>query len=390
MQNLIPILLSYLSPENSSATQTSAGDFLKAIITISANATTQDQNVIGPNELTRQLVSEPCIQVLIKEMLRGGNPLTVGVGIIIEVIRKNNSDYDLDNQIGPVPRSSDPIYLGTLLRQFAKSVPDFMHLILNPNHKTVNSDGTVVPRRREMKAASGESIEPLGFDRFKTCELMAELLHCSNMALLNDRGAEAGIRERDSERERLKAEGKLQNRKDEQEQDQSGQGFGTSVDSSGFHHARAPSMSDESPEDIRRLEVSNAGEDEDFETVARSDALADEIKDELDEALLGETLEPSPKIQPSTGSSEKEIIEEKLSSPTRPSPLNNEGPVDEVPPLKPRRPEEDPDSPTRSNLADTVEQLNLERDSEKAADSSRQLEEEPAQPKTPTSPTPSG
>src|ERR1700754_4248779 len=102
MQNLVPILLSYLSPEHTSATQTSAGDFLKAIITISANATTQDQNVIGPNELTRQLVSEPCVQVLIKEMLRGGNPLTVGVGIVIEVIRKNNSDYDMENQIGPV------------------------------------------------------------------------------------------------------------------------------------------------------------------------------------------------------------------------------------------------------------------------------------------------
>src|ERR1700753_2195083 len=44
-QNLIPLLLGYLSPEHNSATQTSAGDFLKAIITISANATTQDQSV---------------------------------------------------------------------------------------------------------------------------------------------------------------------------------------------------------------------------------------------------------------------------------------------------------------------------------------------------------
>ena len=142
-QNIIPQLLAYLSPEHSPSTQTSAGDFLKAIITISANATTQDQSVIGPNELTRQLVSEPCIKILIEDMLRGGNPLTVGVGIIIEVIRKNNSDYDLENQIGPVPKNSDPIYLGTLLRQFAKHIPQFMELVHNPNHAVLNK---TVPR----------------------------------------------------------------------------------------------------------------------------------------------------------------------------------------------------------------------------------------------------
>jgi SIT4-associating protein SAP185/190 len=128
-QDLIPLLLDFLSPEHSSATQTSAGDFLKAIITISANATTQDQSVIGPNELTRQLVSDKCIKTLIDDMLRGGNPLTVGVGIIIEVIRKNNSDYDLDNQVGPDPKTCDPIFLGALLRQFANHIPDFMHLV---------------------------------------------------------------------------------------------------------------------------------------------------------------------------------------------------------------------------------------------------------------------
>jgi SIT4-associating protein SAP185/190 len=175
-QDLIPLLLDFLSPEHSSATQTSAGDFLKAIITISANATTQDQSVIGPNELTRQLVSDQCIKTLIDDMLRGGNPLTVGVGIIIEVIRKNNSDYDLDNQVGPDPKTCDPIFLGALLRQFANHIPDFMHL--------VRSKGAKKP---DLKAAFGGSVEPLGFDRFKTCELMAELLHCSNMGLLNER-----------------------------------------------------------------------------------------------------------------------------------------------------------------------------------------------------------
>jgi SIT4-associating protein SAP185/190 len=260
---LVPLLLSKLSPEHEASTQTSAGDFMKAIITISANATAQDNNVVGPNELTRQLVSEECIQMLIKDMLRGGNLLTVGVGIVIEVIRKNNSDYDLENQSGPIPKSTDPIYLGTLLRQFAIHIPDFMDLI-----KIAESN------KKELKVAFGKKIEPLGFDRFKTCELMAELLHCSNMILLNQRGSEAEIKARDAERARLKAEGKLTAFNDDISQD-----FGTSVDSSGFHHARAPSFGDEK---IKRLEVSNST-DEDFENVTASEALVDEIKDDFDE-----------------------------------------------------------------------------------------------------------
>ena len=90
----MPVLLSYLAPEHPTFTQTSAGDFVKAIITISANASQNEQSCIGPNSLTRQLVSDSCIEPLIANMLKGGNPLTVGGGIIIEVIRKNNSDYD--------------------------------------------------------------------------------------------------------------------------------------------------------------------------------------------------------------------------------------------------------------------------------------------------------
>ena len=283
-QKLIPLLLSRLSTEYPSSTQTSAGDFLKAIITISANATAQDANVIGPNELTRQLVSEECIQTLIGEMLRGGNPLTVGVGIVIEVIRKNNSDYDVENAQGPVPKSSDPIYLGTLLRQFSLNVPKFMDLIQGKDPHSKNGANAT---KRELKVAFGAKIEPLGFDRFKTCELMAELLHCSNMALLNERGAEAAVKKRDEDRDALKAEGKLAAAKPE---DESALNFGTSVDSHGFHHARAPS-SGESPEEIKRPDLTSNAEEE-FEKVNASDALGDEMKDEFDEkeAFVGEPL----------------------------------------------------------------------------------------------------
>lgn len=249
-QDVMPSLLSFLGPEHSWATQTSAGDFMKAIITVSANASQNEQTCIGPNELTRQLVSKPCVDQLIQYMLGGGNPLTVGVGIIIEVIRKNNSDYDPEvgqEQNTAPPSSRDPIYLGTLLRRFADHVPDFMRLIMN------------APSQKErLPSTFGDSIEKLGFDRFKTCELMAELLHCSNMGLLNEPGAEEIITARDAERRRLRDEGKLV-----------------------FAAESAPSSADDltmrsmarssSPEEGRKLGVTNvSNDDEGFEEISHA------------------------------------------------------------------------------------------------------------------------
>ncbi|KAL2257721.1 hypothetical protein VTK26DRAFT_9263 [Humicola hyalothermophila] len=198
-QDLMPTLISFLGPQHNWATQTSAADFIKAIITVSANASQNEQTCIGPNELTRQLVSKPCVEQLIQYMLGGGNPLTCGVGIVIEVIRKNNSDYDPEGvDIQATPSSRDPIYLGTLLRLFAQHIPDFMNLILN-----------APAQKQRLSSTFGTRIEPLGFDRFKTCELMAELLHCSNMVLLNEPGSEEFIALRDAQRHRLRAEGRL-------------------------------------------------------------------------------------------------------------------------------------------------------------------------------------
>lgn len=196
-------------------------------------------------------------------MLKGGNPLTVGVGIIIEVIRKNNSDYDQDTQVAPEPKSSDPIYLGTLLRIFAEHINDFMNLILSPKHAVATENGSATITRKDLSTAWGARIEPLGFDRFKTCELMAELLHCSNMGLLNEKGAEADIRRRDAERDRMKAEGKLAaERRAEDSTD-----FAASVDSQGFHHAEAFSPLGESPENVRSPPTSSTGIEGEFEKI---------------------------------------------------------------------------------------------------------------------------
>ena len=314
----MPLLLEYLGKDRPTFTQTSAGDFIKAIITISANASQNEQSCIGPNSLTRQLVSETCIESLITDMLRGGNPLTVGVGIIIEVIRKNNSDYDPDVGAGQdlPPSSSDPIYLGTLLRLFAKHVPDFTALILSPNHTITNGESTMTVKRKELKVAFNSSIEPLGFDRFKTCELMAELLHCSNMGLLNERGSEAFVRQRDQERERLKAEGALSTTREPQSAVTE-----FSEDSTGYQNGGSPTMiAASSLDDARKLEVANSAEEDGFEDVGASGDLADEIKDDFDEKSPFEldtnlTQSKTPKRPPRRLDLDEEFVDEPLTSP---------------------------------------------------------------------------
>ncbi|KAG9193921.1 hypothetical protein G6011_03956 [Alternaria panax] len=357
-QNLVPRLISFLAPDQSTSTQTSAGDFLKAIITISANATTQDQSVIGPNELTRQLVSEQCLKQLIGFMLQGGNPLTVGVGIIIEVIRKNNSDYDLENQIGPVPKNSDPIYLGTLLRQFAMHIPQFMELVNSSSQIVTQRDGSTTKKKRELKTAFGEKIEPLGFDRFKTCELMAELLHCSNMALLNERGSEAEVKRRDAERERLKADGKLTSANAGNPGD-----FSTSVDSQGFHHARAPSM--DSPAEIKPLHVQNSAED-DFEKVVAPGVVPEDSKGAATEKeQIGEPLEPSPKVEPRDApkdSSATKITDDDGDFVDEPLTPPKDTPAPAATATSPPKVPDDAESPTSAGLTAKVDGLELDTD----------------------------
>ncbi|KAK7920138.1 hypothetical protein PG985_008160 [Apiospora marii] len=289
-KDVMPTLLSFLGPEHSWATQTSAGDFIKAIITVSANASQNEQACIGPNELTRQLVSKDCVEKLISYMLGGGNPLTVGVGIIIEVIRKNNSDYDPDvgSDNNAQPSSRDPIYLGNLLRMFAEHVPDFMNLIMH-----------TPAQKQRLESTFGDKIEPLGFDRFKTCELMAELLHCSNMALLNEVGSEQVIAGRDEERQRLRAEGKLvMNRGDD------AQSSAEDLTMRGRHS---------SPDDGRRLEVTNASDDDGFEEVAPSGEMTEDTSHEFVKAE-DEILPPASSAS-FLDKDDEDFVDEPLSSP---------------------------------------------------------------------------
>ncbi|TWU78460.1 hypothetical protein ED733_008912 [Metarhizium rileyi] len=286
-EDIIPTLLSCLDPKHSWVVQTAAGDFIKAIITISANASQNEQQCIGPNELTRQLVSKPCVEQLIHYMLGGGNPLTVGVGIVIEVIRKNNSDYDPDvgTEATQVPSSRDPIYLGNLLRLFAQNVPNFMSLIMD------------VPARKEGSASTfGEKLESLGFDRFKTCELMAELLHCSNMGLLNEVGSEELIATRDLVRQRLRTQGKLAPLR---EDDHSADDLTMRMGHGAVHN------------EVRRLDITNA-EDDGFEEVEPSKEMSEDTSHEFIKAEDDITATPPSSF---IDKYEDDFVDEPLSSP---------------------------------------------------------------------------
>ena len=393
----MPRLLAFLEKDNTPGTQTSAGDFIKAIVTISANASQNEQSCIGPNNLTRQLVSEPCIESLLSDMLRGGNPLTVGVGMIIEVIRKNNSDYDPDVAAGPdsIPSSNDPIYLGTLLRCFAKHVPDFMGLLLSPTHAIADGNSQIIITRKELGVAFGNKIEPLGFDRFKTCELMAELLHCSNMGLLNERGSEAFIRQRDEERERLRAEGALNARPPASAITE------FSEDSAHFTNGVSPLGLSTGGEETRKLEVQNNAEDDGFEDVGSSADLADDMKDEFDEKNdkspfeIEEEPTPAPTTLPELHKPVKprldldeDFVDEPLTSPRLEAVDEKETDLtdEEIAEHLERLGAAEPESPT-SGLASAIDHLAVNQDT-LAAEHTMFASPEPQATELPTDPPP--
>lgn len=199
-QQLISKCLKFLNNEKYTPDiQACAGDFLKALIAISANAPLDDMS-IGPNNLTRELASTEKIDQLVDIIVRKrGSALNITVSIVIELIRKNNSDYDQVNLLTTTtqthpPSHRDPIYLGYMLRKFAMELPGLFQIILDAEA------GTSKPM---LENQLHEMFRPLGFERFKVVELIAELLHCSNMGLMNSKKAEKIARERDRVRKQL-------------------------------------------------------------------------------------------------------------------------------------------------------------------------------------------
>ena len=248
LQGLVPKLVEILKPDPSQFApssvianyelyfrQSAATEFLKAFVGISSHrslALIVETN-IGPNQLTRELVSPEIMTTIVEDIMlykykdpntgileTNKHGISNCVGIIIEIIRKNNSDYDFDctgykyplpngedgvAEVSPMvmyqwlrdfeknpPGPRNPIYLGYMLSLFSKHLNEFMELI-----------------RLNDCAAKKQGRHSLGVTNLKISELFAELLHCSNMVLLNSKRIDAIIRIRD--KLRIKQNDRLKN-----------------------------------------------------------------------------------------------------------------------------------------------------------------------------------
>ncbi|BGP46051.1 sporulation-induced protein [Rhodotorula kratochvilovae] len=132
--------------------------------------------------------------------------LVSSLAVLIELIRKNNSDFveqqmlswarrkqaaeaerelleaegaelvrglrDEEEERGD-DKGPSVVDLGTMLSLVARRIGDFQRLIKKPRSSTAP-----VP-------TAGGKLAPLTLERFRICEFFAELLHCSNMSLLN-------------------------------------------------------------------------------------------------------------------------------------------------------------------------------------------------------------
>ncbi|KAI8598552.1 SIT4 phosphatase-associated protein-domain-containing protein [Dissophora ornata] len=178
-QGLMPWLVNRLDPNFDAEVHSVASQVLLDIIAISQSSH-PEQPSIGTNVLIDELKSEVIVAKLVGFMLDRTAPhststLINGVTIFIELIRRNNSDYDVE----PLPPNAEPmreaVDLSDLLKVLASRIEDFKDLLVVPRSVT-----------GPIETSIGKQV-PLGFERLKICEMFAELLHCSNMAVLNSR-----------------------------------------------------------------------------------------------------------------------------------------------------------------------------------------------------------
>ncbi|KAF9321686.1 hypothetical protein BG003_000104 [Podila horticola] len=174
-QGLMPWLVNRLDPNFDAEVHSIASQVLLDIIAISQSSH-PEQPSIGTNVLIDELKSEVIVTQLVGFMLERDAPyssstLINGVTIFIELIRRNNSDYDVEPNAAEPPREA--VDLSDLLKVLASRIEDFRDLLVVPRSVTGPIDTSIGKQT------------PLGFERLKICEMFAELLHCSNMAVLN-------------------------------------------------------------------------------------------------------------------------------------------------------------------------------------------------------------
>ncbi|KAI0273537.1 SIT4 phosphatase-associated protein-domain-containing protein [Gloeopeniophorella convolvens] len=240
-ERLMTRLVKRLSPAHSPDMHIVVGDLIKGIMSMSAPSPAAGlseglQAGLASNRFARELASRDNAQTLVDYILSNSDSPTAlrsssdtsadnepdspttptlpnydssissivnSICMVIELIRQNNSDYfepylfhTLRNRLIHVQQqlsTRDPeegrialegamkemvdrmgvVHLGPLLEIFCDKLDQLKPYLRNPR----SSDGPV--------STTVGNITPLTFERYRICELYAELLHCSNMSLLN-------------------------------------------------------------------------------------------------------------------------------------------------------------------------------------------------------------
>ncbi|KAF7298318.1 hypothetical protein MKEN_01356300 [Mycena kentingensis (nom. inval.)] len=229
-EQLIPRLLALLAPNHTPDMHTVVAELIKGIISMSTPAPGPGMAELhaapASNLFTRQLASEESVAALVGYMMADFPPPPVepdadidalpnrasctssvvhSIAIVIELIRKNNSNYfepylfhTLRNRLIQVQQNLNSTALDddggrdTLEKALGEMVDRMGVVHLGPVLQLVSGRLEALqsylrsPRSFEGPIPTTVGlITPLTFERYRICELFAELLHCSNMALLN-------------------------------------------------------------------------------------------------------------------------------------------------------------------------------------------------------------
>ncbi|KAG6330423.1 hypothetical protein ID866_8667 [Astraeus odoratus] len=238
-ERLMGRLIGLLSPAQTSDVHAVVSELIKGIISMAAPSpgaglTDGLQNLPASNRFARELAHRNSVSTLVGYILyefkedcsterrsdviqQGDHSNTLShdlpdrhsatssivhsISVVIELIRKNNSDYFepylfhtlrnrliqvqqqlqrtdnareiLENAMREMVDRMGVVHLGPLLEIMSERLPDFQRYLRQP---------------RSLQGAVPTTVgllQPLTFERYRICELYAELLHCSNMSLLN-------------------------------------------------------------------------------------------------------------------------------------------------------------------------------------------------------------
>ncbi|PVZ98256.1 hypothetical protein BB558_005743 [Smittium angustum] len=173
-QKLIQQLVDSLDPKNDEDIHFLGTQVILDLIVISHCANPK-QEYNGRNLLMDELKSPEVMDTLLRYMLDSNednscSSFVNGVYILVELIRRSCSEPDQDIELVQSTAGEDLI---DMMKAIKKRIGILVGLLDSPRSKKIPVRTTV-----------GVQV-PLGFERLRVCELLAEVLHCSKMTIFN-------------------------------------------------------------------------------------------------------------------------------------------------------------------------------------------------------------